>query len=148
MGHRGGGRGGGLLRGLVLGAWALGLGACGSGGGSGETDQLQVAHSLRFAVEPSDALSGAPIEPVVTVEVVDAAGERVRDLSVPVELTLPLRTSGENLRGAVAYTQDGRATFPNLTLMHVGAYQLEAHGTGVLAARSRSFTVRGVEGAR
>jgi hypothetical protein len=141
VGHwTGGGRG---ARGAAAAAlWVLlgGLG-CGGEGGDSEPGQYREAYQLRFIVQPSDARAGEVMQPTVEVEVVDASGARMRGLETLVHLQLPSRTQGDNLHGFSIFTKDGRGSFPYLTVMHPGAYELEAHSFGLVTARSRPFTI-------
>jgi hypothetical protein len=72
---------------------------------------------------------------------VDASGARVQGLETLVNLQLPSRTQAGNLNGFSIFTKDGRGSFPYLTVMHPGAYQLEAHSFRLVTARSRAFTI-------
>lgn len=105
-------------------------------------EQYQEAYRLRFVVQPSDGRAGEALSPAVEVEVVDPSGQRVEGLETVVRLELPTETQGENLRGASVYTFDGRAVFHSLTVMHPGAYELEARSMGLLSERSAPFTIR------
>jgi hypothetical protein len=108
-----------------------------------DPEQYQEAYRLRFAVQPSDGRAGEALSPPVVVEVVDPSGRRVKGLETVVMVQLPTEAQqGENLRGASVFSQDGRAVFPSLTVMHPGAYELEAQSTGLLSERSAPFTIR------
>jgi len=124
------------LLGVMLGALA-----CGPDLFPDDPEQLQLAHALRFVVQPTGGRVGQALQPVVEVEVVDVHGERVRGLEALVGLRVPSHTQADNLHGASTFTRDGRARFPALIVLHAGVYELEAHGMLLVPARSRSFTV-------
>jgi len=134
--NRFGGRGSATLGLLLLGA----LG-CGPDVFDDAVEQNQVAHTLRFVVQPSNARAGEVMRPIVEVEVVDASGHRVRGLETFVNLQLPSRTQAGNLQGFSVFTRDGRGSFPYLAVVHPGAYELEASSFGLESKRSQSFTI-------
>ena len=118
-----------------------GLG-CGPQGMDDGVEQYQVAHRLRFVVPPSDGRAGQAFSPPVEVEIVDGSGQRVEGLETLVRVQLPSEAQSTNLRGATVFTKDGRGVFHFLTVMHPGAYELEAQSLGLLSARSAPFTIR------
>lgn len=140
MGERS--RGGFTARGAAaLAALLCGGLACGPLDGDSEHEVYQKAYQLRFVVQPSDSKAGQAIQPAVEVEVVDLSGERVWGLETMVTLHLPSRTQAGNLQGFSGFTRDGRGVFPYLTVVHPGAYELEARSMGLVTARSVPFTV-------
>lgn len=136
MRNRVGGRASTTLALLLLGA----LG-CGPDVFDDATSEYQVAHALRFVVQPSDARAGEAIQPTVEIEVVDESGRRVQGLEMFVDLKLPSSTLAENLLGYSVFTRDGRGSFPYLTVVHPGAYELEATSFGLQGVRSQPFTI-------
>ncbi len=104
------------------------------------------AAALRFVQQPSNALAGAVIAPNVTVEIVDADGNRITSDNAT-EITVAFdsdpsagaATLGGTLTRQVAA---GLATFNNLTVDVVGTgYTLEATSGGLTAAVSTTFNI-------
>jgi hypothetical protein len=94
------------------------------------------ASTLAFTVQPSNAVSGAPISPAVQVTASDAFGN-VAAFTGPITLTAigPSALGGTTMVNAIA----GVATFSNLSLATAGMYTLSASGAGT--ATSGSFTI-------
>ena len=97
---------------------------------------------LAFTVEPSNAVAGATIAPVIQVAVQDASGTTVTTdstTSVAVVLTTP---GGAVLSGtSPQVAASGVASFANLAVNQVGTYTLTAVATGLTDAVSTSFTI-------
>ena len=100
------------------------------------------AARLVFTVEPSNAVAGATIAPVIQVAVQDASGNTVTTdstTSVAVSLTTP---GGAVLSGtSPQVAASGVASFANLAVNQVGTYTLTAMATGLTNAVSASFTI-------
>jgi hypothetical protein len=95
--------------------------------------------TLAFLVQPSNALTQTTITPAVQVLVQDTNGNTVTTATNPVTLTL---SGGTGLGGTLTVTsQNGIATFSNLTVSAAGSYTLSATSTGLTSATSTSFTI-------
>jgi hypothetical protein len=103
------------------------------------TPVTPVAAKLAFSHQPSNALTGAPISPAITVTVEDANGNVVTTASNQVTLAL---TSGAGLGGILTATpSNGVATFSNVTESAAGTYMLSATSAGLAAATSAGFSI-------
>ena len=99
--------------------------------------------AVRWGVQPSDALAGAPFSPVAEADAVDQYGN-VNGSSVwTVFVSIANNPSGGTLLGAtVRDTVNGRAAFPDLAVNKVGAgYTLTANFLGFGRATSAAFDV-------
>lgn len=103
------------------------------------------AAKLAFSVQPSAAVAGVAISPVVRVTVQDAVGNTVTSPTIGITLAI---TSGTGAIGAVLggtltrATVAGVASFDNLTLDKNGSgYSLTATGIGLTPATSAAFVV-------
>jgi hypothetical protein len=131
-------------------------------GGSDLTTDLTGQCSLALVTGPanaelgsdgatqSEAITGTPYDPAgpsVSVEVLDAAGQRSTASTATVTLGLQGGTSGAVLRLAgttpvTAAAVQGVATFPGLTIDLVGlGYVLDASSPGIVSALSGPFNV-------
>ncbi|MGH7570615.1 MAG: invasin domain 3-containing protein [Gemmatimonadota bacterium] len=105
--------------------------------------RAQTATGLRFVQEPTDVAVGEPIDPAVTVEAVDAAGNRVASFTSRINVALLSNPGGASLGGR---KQDdpvnGLATFDNLSVNEAGeGYTLRATANGLASATSAAFDV-------
>ncbi|QOJ15705.1 MAG: hypothetical protein HRU75_14100 [Planctomycetia bacterium] len=102
------------------------------------------AAGVRFVQQPSDIAPGAPITPAVTVELIDAFGNRATGATQSVTLTLATNPGGGSLTGTL--TRDavaGLATFDDVSVTALGSgYTLRATATAG-QADSESFDVQG-----
>ena len=93
---------------------------------------------LAFVQQPSAVQVGSTMSPAVTVEIQDAAGNRVTTANSQVTLaTSPSVT----LDGNTATAVNGLATFSNLTVGTPGTYTLVASSPGLANGTSSGFTV-------
>ena len=98
-----------------------------------------MAAKLAFSHQPSNALTGAPISPAITVTVEDVNGNTVTTASNQVTLAL---VSGTGLGGTLtAMPLNGVATFSNVTVSTPGTYMLSATSAGLVAATSAGFNI-------
>lgn len=97
----------------------------------GDRNRLEVtASALAFAQQPSDALTGAVMSPAVTVEAVDANGNRDLDFSSGIEIT----STGTMSSSPVSATAvSGLATFSSI--VHT------VDGTGLTLNAERTSTL-------
>jgi hypothetical protein len=103
------------------------------------TPVTPVAAKLAFSHQPSNALTGAPISPAITVTVEDANGNAVTTASNQVTLAL---ISGGGLGGTLTATpSNGVATFSNVTESAAGTYMLSATSAGLGSATSAGFSI-------
>jgi hypothetical protein len=94
---------------------------------------------LAFLVQPSNALTGAVISPAVQVAVQDANGKTVTAANIPVTLAL---VGSTDLGGTpTVNSQNGVATFSDLTVDNAGSYTLSATSPGLTSATSTGFIV-------
>ena len=103
------------------------------------TAAAQAAAKLAFLQQPSNALTGAPITPAVTVAVEDAAGNMLSTATNLVQINL----SGSSALGGTLQNaaRNGVATFSNLTVGTPGnKYTLTASSPGLTSATSATFT--------
>ncbi|MFL5507236.1 MAG: Ig domain-containing protein, partial [Gemmatimonadales bacterium] len=93
---------------------------------------------LAFVQQPSSVQAGSTMSPAVTVEIQDAAGNRVTTANQQITLaSSPSVTVGGNTATAVG----GVATFSDITMNTPGAYTLIASSPGLTSATSNGFTV-------
>jgi hypothetical protein len=106
--------------------------------------------ALRFVTEPANAEVGAVITgaaydeggPLVGVEAVDGAGERIATWGEPVTLGLALGSALGTLSGGSAAATGGLAEFPALRIDAPGWYRLMAtSGSLATAAPSAAFRI-------
>jgi len=98
-----------------------------------------VPAKLAFSHQPSNALTGTPISPAITVSVQDANGNAVTDATNPVTLAL---VSGTGLGGTLTATPlNGTATFSKVTESTAGSYTLSATSAGLASAESAGFSI-------
>lgn len=122
-----------------LAALALLMVSAACGGGSSSPTPA----SLAFTAEPASGSAVAPLAPVVTVELRDAAGLLVADATASVTVALAPGAgaavlAGTTTRAAVA----GVATFPGLAVARAGSgYRLTASSAGLTGATSAAFSV-------
>jgi adhesin/invasin len=102
------------------------------------------ASHLTFTVQPTNTLAHATITPAPAVQLRDSSGNPVFTPGVPVTLQLvPLSQRFQALSGTVTQNTDGNgtATFANLTIDQVGAYDLRAESDGIASAASNDFVI-------
>jgi hypothetical protein len=99
---------------------------------------------MKFLSLPSGAIAGDPIDPAVSVELLDQYGNvATNDNTDQVALTLGSNSTGATLTGGSAVTVSGGiAAFPNLSVDQAGTYTLVASSSGLNNFISRSFTVQ------
>ncbi len=101
------------------------------------------ADHLAFGVQPSDTQAGSPINPAVTVRVLDKYGNLV-DVDNGDQVTLSVASGpGDFSPGSTrtATVSNGVASFPNLIIDTAGQYTLAATSS-LSGPASNSFTVR------
>ncbi len=98
------------------------------------------AVALKFLTQPSHAVVGQPISPPVSVETVDASGNKVNS-SAPITVALGNNPGGATLGGTTTKNAvNGVATFSDLTLNEPGVgYTLVASSPGLTSATSNAF---------
>ena len=103
----------------------------------------QVGSELAFSVQPTEAYAGVTIDPAVQVEIRDANGHTVSNVTESVTLAIGDNPGGGMLSGTTnAMPVDGVATFENLTIDEVGTgYALIATSGTVPAGTSAAFDV-------
>src|SRR5205814_1669684 len=102
------------------------------------------ATKLAFSAQPSDAATGAAINPSVQVAIEDANGNVVTNATNSVTLSIGANPGGATLSGALtAPPVNGVAAFSNLSLNKAGSgYTLTATSNPALTgATSASFNV-------
>lgn len=98
-------------------------------------------HQLAFVAQPSGVALGVPLTPAITVEVRDAAGQRIPSAAVTVELALESNVPDASLRGSRSVVSSGGlASFTDLVVDRSGTFSLRAT-SGTLSAISTAFTV-------
>jgi hypothetical protein len=101
---------------------------------------IGVLSQLGFKVEPTTVAAGGVIAPAVEVVLEDNGSNPVAGYTEPV--TLSVATGPGTLKGTLTeITQNGVATFSNLSLDTLGTYTLEATVPGNITGTSTSFTV-------
>jgi WD40 repeat protein len=101
------------------------------------------AVTLAFFVQPSNAMAGVAIDPLVAVAIEDASGNTVTSATSLVTLTIGANASGGSLAGTTAVAAvHGVATFANLSIAKVGAgYLLTAATTSLMPVTSTPFDI-------
>ena len=130
---------GGLASGLRPGTVTITATSEGRSGTAQLTVNIGAAARLAFVQQPSTVQAGSAIAPAVTVEILDAAGNRVTTGSPTV--TLGLTPGGATLGGNTATASNGLATFNALTVSAAGTFSLTASSTGLTGATSSAFVV-------
>lgn len=99
--------------------------------------------TLAFVTQPGTTGAGQAISPAVRVAVRDAFGNLVTDASTSVTMAIGNNPGGATLGGTTTVTtNDGVATFANLTLDRLGSdYTLVADASGLPATTSNAFQV-------
>ncbi|MBK8915942.1 MAG: hypothetical protein IPM64_15340 [Phycisphaerales bacterium] len=126
--------------GFILRASAAGLTSANS---SPFNISAAAATALRFAQQPTNTLAGGVITPPVTVEFIDALGNRNLTVSGTVTIAIQNNPGGGTLDGAtIAEAVNGLATFSGLSINAVGGgYTLRATSAGVSDALSAPFDI-------
>ena len=98
--------------------------------------------SLRFVVQPTTVVAGAELPPI-TVELVDALGNRAAGSTAQVTVSLASNPGGATLNGTASVNAvDGVATLSGLSLNQAGSgYTLAAASAGLAGATSSTFDV-------
>lgn len=100
--------------------------------------------AVAFVGQPTDALTGTPLTPAVTVALRTADGDPYPDNGVPVTLAIGNNPGGAALAGTTTVFTDatGTATFTDLSVSNAGAgYTLTASSLGLSDAVSSPFTI-------
>ncbi|MGQ0507031.1 MAG: PKD domain-containing protein, partial [Myxococcaceae bacterium] len=113
--------------------------------GQQHTVVAAAANRLAFGTQPSSALAGAALSPVVTVRVEDSFGNLVTSSTAPVALALSANPTGATLSGTQTVNAiSGVATFSDLSLNRSGnGFTLGATAAGLTPATSPPFNVSG-----
>jgi len=101
------------------------------------------ASRLAFGTQPSNATSGATINPPVTVRVLDAGGALVGNANNSVTLNIGANPAGGTLGGTrTVNAVNGVATFGNLSINNPGnGYTLTASSSGLTGVTSNTFNI-------
>ena len=102
------------------------------------------AAALAFVQQPTAVTAGAAISPAVTVQVIDAFGNRVTGDASTVTLTLSSGTFSSGSSTAGSQASAGLATFSSLVINNPGSYSLAASDASLAGATSSTFMVTGV----
>jgi hypothetical protein len=102
-----------------------------------------VATKLAFIQPPVNTAAGASITPSVKVAIQDAGGNTVTGATDAITVAIGANPAGGTLSGTTTVSAvNGVATFPNLSIDHVGAdYTLTAGGGGLADATSPTFDI-------
>ena len=130
----------GLATGLRPGTVTITATSEGKSGTAQLTVNVGAPAKLAFVQQPSTVQAGATMTPAVTVEIQDAAGNRVTSSTATVTLSLN-NAGGATLGGNTAVAVGGVATFNGLTVSTAGSYSLTAASPGTTSATSNGFTV-------
>jgi len=130
----------GLATGLRPGTVTITATSEGKTGTAQLTVNIGAPAKLAFVQQPSTVQAGATMTPAVTVEIQDAAGNRVTTSTATVTLSLN-NAGGATLGGNTAVAVGGLATFSGLTVSAAGSYSLTAASPGMTSATSNGFTV-------
>lgn len=98
---------------------------------------------LAFVAQPSNEAAGATIAPPVTVEVLDAGGNRVIASTISVTLAIGANPGNGTLDGTSTVNAiAGLATFSSLSINRAGTgYTLSASAAGLTGATSAPFDI-------
>ncbi len=98
---------------------------------------------LAFTVQPSNTPAGAPISPVVQVEIQNAFGSRVTNATNSITIAIENNPSGGTLSGTTPVTAvSGVSTFSNLSIDKAGTgYTLAASASGLTVATITAFNI-------
>ncbi|MGA2229839.1 MAG: hypothetical protein ABSH22_02845 [Tepidisphaeraceae bacterium] len=95
---------------------------------------------MDFVQEPSPVVAGQDIKPAISVAVADAFGNPVTGANV--RLSIASGPAGAILAGTLhALTQNGVATFSDISLAQAGTYKLDARRGSLALATSSAFSV-------
>ncbi|RFF28167.1 MULTISPECIES: hypothetical protein [unclassified Wenzhouxiangella] len=104
---------------------------------------LEDPASMAFVQQPTDSVLNEPINPAVTIELLDDSGARL-DVDSSTSLDLYLWTSDENsanrIRNGVT-PENGLYTFDNIVIETAGEYFLRAEVEGLTDVDSQTFIV-------
>lgn len=112
-------------------------------GSSSVTVEVGPPARLAFVAQPSSAAAGAALAPPVTVEVLDAGGNRVVTATTTVSMAIGANPGSGTLGGdLVANAVNGLATFSSLSINRTGSgYTLQASANGLTGATSNAFDI-------
>ena len=124
--------------------WTLSWLVASCGGGEPTGPAHQQPTTVAFVTEPTTPAAGVTFLSPPTVEIRDAAGQRVASASSAVSLSLIDGPPGATLAGALtAQAIQGLATFPGLSVGKAAtAYRLVATSPGLVPDTSGSFQVQ------
>lgn len=99
-----------------------------------------IANRLTFVQQPVDTVAAAVITPAVTVQLQDSLGNPIHTSGIAVTLQL---VPAQVLSGTLTQTTDanGLAAFANLSVWHVGQYELLAEAPSIVSATSHTFNI-------
>ena len=103
------------------------------------------AAALRFVNQPGLTTAGVAISPALSVELLDAYGNKVTGPALQITLFLAANPGGATLSGTVTVPAlNGVAEFPDVRMDKAGqGYKIGAHSGDLLQAASAPFTVIG-----
>jgi hypothetical protein len=101
------------------------------------------AAKLAFVQQPTNTILGGPITPAVTVEIQDAAGNRIATATNTVTISIGTNPGGGTLSGTLSNAAvAGVATFNDLTISSIGSgYTLNSAASGLIGATSNPFNI-------
>jgi large repetitive protein len=133
---------GGLAEGRRPGTVTITATSEGRSGSAQLTVNIGAPAKLAFVLQPVTVQVGSPMSQPVTVEVRDAADNRVPGATLPVTLALTSAPGGATLTGGGPVNAiDGVATFSGLVVSRDGTYSLTATSSPLTPAVSASFVV-------
>jgi uncharacterized protein YjdB len=134
---------GGLAEGRRPGTVTITATSEGRSGTAQLTVNIGAPAKLAFVLQPVTVQVGSPMAQPVTVEVRDAADNRVPGSTLPVTLALTSAPGGATLSGGTPPVNaiDGVATFSGLAVSRDGTYSLTATSGPLTPAVSASFVV-------
>ena len=100
------------------------------------------AKTLRFSVQPTNAVSAQAVSPAIEVSAVDAFDNLATAMEAPVTLAFATLTAGATLAGTTTQSAvAGIARFDDVSIKRAGAYRLNASSAGLTSATSDQFLV-------
>ena len=123
---------------LVLLVPAVASSACGSDT-TGPSDQIA---EIRFTAQPTDAMAGAVISPVVQIVLLDGDGNRVTSADVEVGVQIGTNVGGGRLSGTTRVTAtNGVASFADLSIDKAGSGYALLVSLADMRDTSTTFTI-------